>query len=1001
MDIRETSYLNSYNVKTYNKIREILKDNDRCAVVQPTGTGKSYIMMKLLYDYKDKWKIVIAPSKDFLDTLEHNKYWTSEKTLPLTYAFLGINYNNIDLALADFKINKDDVGLIVIDELHRAAAPKWGAGVNNLIKLCKNAKTLGLTATPKRFDKGVDMVEELFDNNIACNMTLYEAIEMGILPKLNYVVGMHDININLNELIDKIPNDIEHEYVRDKIEQYRSKWDFTNYFTNTISKYIDTSEKSGKHLVFASSIEEANGMGVVVERWFRKLFADSSVRVFIIHSKREDASEQIEEFFRDNEYNEVKVAIAVNMLSESFHCEDIKTISMFRGTKSVQVYMQQIGRALTANGGAPHIFDFVDNYHSIDEIKEVLVPSKEYSNSNISNIMFAEFVDEARWFGIDLNNLKKLTDETRLDAFVDIANKISKSKDGTIYTLDDIKYIRWADYILKNYTVRIFNNVDKDIKEQVLNKIDLSLDISTHLGFDWYMTWLDIINNNENIDRLKSKKIRSKFNKMVILNKLKTSTLEFFKGHGLETSITDNKEKLLYLLENNTPKSFKYMDKFIKLEENLQGADSYKTFRDLRTINKAVEPGEIKRFAYDMVGDACVYWLLRIYHQEYKDKIQEICTKYNELKEFENFFMHSKRYSFDLPSYSINYVDKYFSDKGSLNELDNHILYILNHFKIKNIDRVYQIIFKELWMTEALDSIEAKLDYAIENDNISDKLVKYIDTVINRSTEKMELNHLVWSDRVTEEYNHLINIRDTINRYVNNDLISDDTWLIEYIKNNKENIDKNKKKSLRFRGKNPQKIVNTLNYFNSYNIFEENIDENFITEFRNKVIESENRWNSVLGYKPRYKALIGFMALSEIDMYNEDIKVSPISYRLSDSINTIFEWLKYCEYYTNYTTSDMHQIALELSDMIKLIGNKSVYLFNSAMSKRNKSYYMIAYNEYMSNRRKSISNRFNIISNLTDRDTQLFYDVKNCKLIDNYTNINKFNNLLLEAYDKH
>ena len=45
---------------------------------------------------------------------------------------------------------------------------------------------------------------------------------------------------------------------------------------------------------------------------------------------------------------------------------------MFRGTQSIQVYMQQIGRALSTNGNVPMIFDFVDNIHSIKELEDII-----------------------------------------------------------------------------------------------------------------------------------------------------------------------------------------------------------------------------------------------------------------------------------------------------------------------------------------------------------------------------------------------------------------------------------------------------------------------------------------------------------------------------------------------------------------------------------------------------------------------------------------------------
>ena len=65
-------------------------------------------------------------------------------------------------------------------------------GVNRvaLLKLCSDAKLLGLTATNIRYlDNNRDMSEELFDGHIASDMTLGEAVVRGILPAPNYVTA--------------------------------------------------------------------------------------------------------------------------------------------------------------------------------------------------------------------------------------------------------------------------------------------------------------------------------------------------------------------------------------------------------------------------------------------------------------------------------------------------------------------------------------------------------------------------------------------------------------------------------------------------------------------------------------------------------------------------------------------------------------------------------------------------------------------------------------------
>ena len=78
---------------------------------------------------------------------------------------------------------------IILDEFHRAGAECWGESTVALLKLCPEAKLLGLTATNVRYlDNNRDMAEELFDGRVASDMTLGEAIVRGILPAPNYVL---------------------------------------------------------------------------------------------------------------------------------------------------------------------------------------------------------------------------------------------------------------------------------------------------------------------------------------------------------------------------------------------------------------------------------------------------------------------------------------------------------------------------------------------------------------------------------------------------------------------------------------------------------------------------------------------------------------------------------------------------------------------------------------------------------------------------------------------
>ena len=96
---------------------------------------------------------------------------------------------------------------IILDEFHRAGAECWGESTLALLRLCPNAKLLGLTATNIRYlDNNRDMAEELFDGRVASDMTLGEAIVRGILPTPNYVTTVYQYQKDLARYQTRVDN---------------------------------------------------------------------------------------------------------------------------------------------------------------------------------------------------------------------------------------------------------------------------------------------------------------------------------------------------------------------------------------------------------------------------------------------------------------------------------------------------------------------------------------------------------------------------------------------------------------------------------------------------------------------------------------------------------------------------------------------------------------------------------------------------------------------------
>lgn len=163
----------------------------KAAVIHPTGTGKSLIAFQLVLDYPKDRVCWLAPSAYIFQTQVRQLADVMPDFQPemlsnisfMTYAKLLVHENDLDSLKPDW---------IILDEFHRAGSQEWGRSVQKLLKLYPDAGVLGLSATNIRYlDNQRDMAEELFDGNIASQMSLSAAVSAGILPAPTYVVSMY------------------------------------------------------------------------------------------------------------------------------------------------------------------------------------------------------------------------------------------------------------------------------------------------------------------------------------------------------------------------------------------------------------------------------------------------------------------------------------------------------------------------------------------------------------------------------------------------------------------------------------------------------------------------------------------------------------------------------------------------------------------------------------------------------------------------------------------
>lgn len=363
--------LYEHNQKTYENIcRMYGKGIQRVAVVQPTGSGKSLLMAKLIEDNPNSRFFVLSTShkindqfkskldEKILDNLECNIYWN----MP------NMKQEIMELLQPDY---------IFLDEMHRALAKEWSKGINVLLEMYPNAKVLGLSATPIRYlDKCRNVAEELFNGNLACDMSLSQAILDGILPMARYVCGVYSYEKDtesLNKKIEKSTNsDEEKKELLKELKILKENLDKGHGISDIFKKYVVSGNE--KFVVFLKNTTHLRAMKPVIERWF--LDAGFSVRLYEVHSKNADKDKEFQKFKEDTEDGIIKACLSVNMIAEGIH-GDIDGVIMLRETISANMYFQMIGRAFACGKKTiPLIFDLVANSQFISDAANLSFPNE-------------------------------------------------------------------------------------------------------------------------------------------------------------------------------------------------------------------------------------------------------------------------------------------------------------------------------------------------------------------------------------------------------------------------------------------------------------------------------------------------------------------------------------------------------------------------------------------------------------------------------------------------
>ena len=362
--------LYEHNKTAYDLALAMLAQTGKAAVIHPTGTGKSFIAFRLCEDHPDKTVCWLSPSEYIFQTkLENLRAAGADIPKNIKFYTYAKLMNMTDEELADIQPD-----LAVYDEFHRGGAALWGTGLQRFRDMYPNVPTLGLSATAIRYlDNQRDMADELFDGNVASEMTLGESIVRGILTPPKYVLSVYAYQKDLEEYRARAKR-AKNKAARDAAEKYlealRRALDKAHGLDEIFNRHM--TDRTGKYLVFCANAEHMRNMMDKAGEWFAKV--DPQPRIYSFYSEDPEAVRSFNAFKADQDKSHLRLLFCIDALNEGVHVEDVSGVILFRPTVSPIIYKQQIGRALSANKKTDAvIFDVVmniENLYSIDVIEE-------------------------------------------------------------------------------------------------------------------------------------------------------------------------------------------------------------------------------------------------------------------------------------------------------------------------------------------------------------------------------------------------------------------------------------------------------------------------------------------------------------------------------------------------------------------------------------------------------------------------------------------------------
>ena len=380
------------------------KDEKRVAIVQATGTGKSYVALNLLLKYKDKKALYIVPSNAII---EHLKEIISKNNLIIEKDFPNLEFRTYQslINLSKEELSKLNVDLLVTDELHHLGAPVWGKRINDIVETHPDMLLFGMTAytvrdraTAYERDMTNPTTDELFSGKVVSYYDLCDAMIDGVLPKPIYKAAYINLESFAEELAKYLddPKLSKKDYLECKklIEDAKRQITKASGIKEMVRKNI---KPNGKYIYFCPPLSEENKNDIdTIMTEVREWFSDYDVEFYKTTSKNQEQGKQNRDaFYNDLDLDgnstkhKLRIMFAINQYNEGVHAPGVDGVILGRSTSSDIVFFEQIGRALSVKENTKEKYE---NYQNLSR-SELLEIAKKQNTQVTSNMTKDEIIE--------------------------------------------------------------------------------------------------------------------------------------------------------------------------------------------------------------------------------------------------------------------------------------------------------------------------------------------------------------------------------------------------------------------------------------------------------------------------------------------------------------------------------------------------------------------------------------------------------------------------------